>query len=219
MYDVTDPYNNPRINATTSKQQGTFTTNWTDTSTGTHTYIALTKNRFLKPLSITPDKPSNLHSLTNGADYIIITHADFQSAIQPLADFARRKILPSTGKFRVKVVDVQDVYDEFSGGVFDAQAIHDFLAYAYANWQPPKPSYVLLVGDGNLNLRNYPLSHQPNFIPPYMKLVDPSARDDGERSPPRHARPKLTSAEHGNWTLARPFRRRRDGDGDQDFKL
>ena len=52
-------------------------------------------------------------------------------------------------------VDVQDVYDEFGYGITGAVAIHDFLAYAYGNWQAPAPSYVVLVGDGNYDPKNY----------------------------------------------------------------
>ena len=40
---------------------------------------------------------------------------------------------------RVKVVDVQDIYDEFSYGMVTPQAIKDFLTYAYENWAAPAP--------------------------------------------------------------------------------
>jgi hypothetical protein len=45
------------------------------------------------------------------------------------------------------VVDVQDVYDAFSAGVFDPGAIHAFLKYAYTCYKKPAPLYVLLFGD------------------------------------------------------------------------
>ncbi len=35
------------------------------------------------------------------------------------------------------MVEVQDVYDEFGYGIIDPDAIHDFLAYAYSNWESP----------------------------------------------------------------------------------
>ena len=49
-------------------------------------YIALTRNQFRKP-KISVDAPSDLRSIHNGADYIIITHANFIHDVQPLADF------------------------------------------------------------------------------------------------------------------------------------
>jgi len=167
VFDITDPHNTARVNDTTTQNGGTYTAQFTDDALSPREYIALTNAQIKSPLSITADTPSNLHSTSNGADYIIITHANFKNNIQPLANFRATQM-------RVAVVDAQDVYDEFNGGVFDAQAIRDFLAYAYANWQPPQPSYVLLVGNGNLNLKNYPAyAIEPQFIPPYMKLVDP----------------------------------------------
>ena len=89
------------------------------------------------------------------------------AAMQPLADHYTALGL------RVRIVNVQDVYDEFSGGIFDPQAIHDFLAYAYANWVWLVPMYVLLVGDGNYDFRNYQGTNEPEYIPPYLANVDP----------------------------------------------
>ena len=68
---------------------------------------------------------------------------------------------------RTAVVDVQDIFDEFGYGFATPQAIKDFIAYAYANWQSPAPQYVLLVGDTsydykdnwNIGTRNYVPGH------------------------------------------------------------
>ena len=68
-----------------------------------------------------------------GQIIIIISHADFLNAIQPLATYRAGQ------GFRVKVVNVQDIYDEFNGGVFDPQAIQSFLSYAYSHWVAPAP--------------------------------------------------------------------------------
>ena len=103
-------------------------------------YIALTRNQFRKP-KISVDTPSDLRGISNAADYIIITHSDFIPEVQPLADLRRQQGM------RVKVVDVQDIYDEFNHGILNPNAIREFLKYAYHNWQPPAPTYVLLVGD------------------------------------------------------------------------
>ncbi len=78
---------------------------------------------------------------------------------------------------------MQDIYDEFSGGQVAAEAIRSFLAYAYSNWQPPAPAYVLLLGDGTFDPRGYCASPVPvrnsspppnsTLIPPYLAAVDP----------------------------------------------
>ena len=52
-------------------------------------------------------------------------------------------------------------------------AIHDFLAYAYANWVSPAPTYVVLMGDGNYDPKNYLGYGRASQIPPYLLDVDP----------------------------------------------
>ena len=116
-------------------------------------YIALTRSQFLKP-KISVDTPSDLRSTHNAADYIIITHQSFLQDVQPLADFRSQHGL------RTKVVDVQNIYDEFNHGILNPNAIREFLSYAYHNWQPPSPAYVFLVGDTHIDLKN-----QVNFVP------------------------------------------------------
>ena len=110
-------------------------------------YIALTRNRFRKP-KISVDTPSDLRSTHNAADYIIITHQNFLEDVKPLADFRSQQGL------RTKVVDVQNIYDEFNHGILNPNAIREFLSYAYHNWQPPAPTYVFLVGDTHVDLKN-----------------------------------------------------------------
>ena len=116
-------------------------------------YVALTRDKFLKP-KISLDQPSDLRSTQNGADYIIITHANFIDDVQPLADFRSQQGM------RTKVVDVQNIYDEFNHGVLDPYAIRRFLEYTYYNWETPAPTYILLVGDTHIDVKN-----NPNFVP------------------------------------------------------
>lgn len=87
------------------------------------------------------DAPSNLRSSQHGADYILITHELFRDAARRLVEHRKSQNL------RVALVDVQDIYDEFSDGIFDPWAIQKFLRYAYEHWSPPAPLYVLLLGD------------------------------------------------------------------------
>ncbi|MDZ7316664.1 MAG: C25 family cysteine peptidase, partial [candidate division KSB1 bacterium] len=100
----------------------------------------------------------------NGADYILITHSDLAAQARRLADYRASQGL------RVAVVDVQDVFDEFSGGIFDPRAIRSFLKYAFENWRRPAPAYVLLLGDATLWMNkkiawNHP---QSTLIPSMM---------------------------------------------------
>jgi hypothetical protein len=180
-FDVTDPANPSRIINATVESGSSHILKFQDTISAPGEYVALTTAQRLSPLSITLDTrstPSNLHSEDNGADYIIITHSDFYTDVLPLADHRAAQGL------RTLVIDVQDIYDEFSYGVFDAEAIRDFLSYAYTHWIAPAPSYVLLVGDGNWNFKGlnpeFYGPREPNYIPPYMEMVEPHL--NGERA-------------------------------------
>jgi hypothetical protein len=197
LYDVTDPAQVAQITGASLAAPGL---RFGDNQPALRQYAALEQTRYLAPLAITADQPSSLQGGAQGADYIIITHADFLTAIQPLADFragqshaGQKLFLPlvmrpgaptasgsavaasiASGMTRVKVVDVQDIYDEFGGGLMSAEAIRDFIRHTYDNWQKPAPRAVLLVGDGTYDLRRYK-SQTPTFIPPYLDLVDPDA--------------------------------------------
>ena len=124
-----------------------------DVSDPTIQYIALTRSQFQKP-KISVDAPSDLRSTHNAADYIIITHNHFIHDVQPLVDFRSKQGL------RTKVVDVQNIYDEFNHGILNPKAIREFLSYTYHNWQPPAPTYVFLIGDTNIDIKN-----EANFVP------------------------------------------------------
>ena len=167
VFDVTAPTNPTRILSATVEAGGTYTLTFEHTISGEHHYLALTPARRSSPLSIEEDSTSDLRSNANGADYIIITHSDFYTDVLPLANHRAAQGL------RSMVVDVEDVYDEFSYGIFDPMAIHDFLAYVYANWVLPAPAYVLLVGDGNYDFKDNFDRGEPNYIPPYLADVDP----------------------------------------------
>jgi hypothetical protein len=78
---------------------------------------------------------------------------------------------------RVKVVDVEDIFDEFSYGIETPEALLDFLAYAYANWTPPAPQYVLLAGDSTRNPKNNPdpslgVDTVTTYIPTYLTFTE-----------------------------------------------
>lgn len=172
-YDVRDP--NRPVQLTTLQASGAgspWTVDFWDqwpASAAAPSYFAATESALLAPLAMERDTLSTLLSPTNNADYIAIVHASLANAIQPLLD--RR----AAEGLRVKKVDVQDIYDEISGGRVDPEAIRSFLAYAYGQWNQggPRPAYVLLVGDGHYDFKNHMATNLPNLIPPYLLHVDP----------------------------------------------
>jgi len=116
---------------------------------------------------IVQDTPSDLYSTDHQADYIVISHQAFIDEAKALSDHRASQGLSTI------LVDVQDVYDEFGFGIVSAAAIRDFLAYSSVNWQAPAPSFVVLVGDGNYDPKNYLGNNKTSYIPPYLAMVDP----------------------------------------------
>ena len=125
-------------------------------------YLALTDANLATAASLELDIPSAWKSPQNGADYILITHQDLMSSAMTLADYHAGSGL------RVATVDIEDIYDEFNYGVFNPQAIRDFLAYAYQNWQAPAPVYVLLLGEASYDYRNLLGIGRVNYVPTQM---------------------------------------------------
>ena len=73
------------------------------------------------------------------------------------------------------VVDVQDIYDEFSGGLLDPSAIRNFVFHAVRNWPIP-PVYLTLLGDGTYDYKNNSGLSHPNWMPAYQS--GPSTYDE-----------------------------------------
>ncbi|MCX8042515.1 MAG: C25 family cysteine peptidase [Desulfobacterota bacterium] len=135
--------------AAVAGQSPSVTVRFRDTVTDRTTYYAASKLGMRTPLQIAVDTPSNLTTFRPDVDYIIITHEDFYDAVQELKSYREGKGL------RVEVVKIQDIYDEFSYGIKNAQAIKDFLTFAYNNWNSNgHPEYVLLVGDASIDYRD-----------------------------------------------------------------
>jgi hypothetical protein len=94
-----------------------------------------------------------------GADYLIISHADFLPALGPLVALKEQQ-----GQ-QVAVLDVQTAYDAWSDGSPDPEAIRSLIRTAAAQWKPA-PKAVLLVGSGSVQ-------RDTSFIPPYLVESDP----------------------------------------------
>jgi len=128
-------------------------------------YMAVENASYKVPVNIHEVPNSNLHGIQNGAKFIIITHKNFKEQANRLKNHKENDI-----KIRLStiVVDIDEIFNEFSGGITDVSAIRDFIKYAYNNWQE-KPEYVLLFGDGDYDYKNTEGINQ-NFIIPYESM-------------------------------------------------
>ncbi len=144
-----------------------FYVTFSDTATALHRFFAVSRKGAKFPPRAVFDTPSDLTSAQHGADLIIISHKNFLASAQRLADYRAEH-----NGLRVKVVDVEDIYDEFNFGLINPQAIKDFLKYAYNYWQAPAPSFVIFFGDASWDFKkNSGLNANDNFIPSYGNPV------------------------------------------------
>ena len=120
-------------------------------------YVAGDSLSLLTPTGLR-DQPSDLRGPGPGADYLILTHVRFAGAAEHLAAHRQRDGLTTM------VVDVEDIYDEFSHGLLSRAAIRDFVAHAYHVWEHP-PAYLLLLGTTTFDHRNIEGANRPTFVP------------------------------------------------------
>ncbi|MFZ5919255.1 MAG: C25 family cysteine peptidase [Chloroflexota bacterium] len=160
LYDVTDPQRPVRLQGMAVTGGGPFTLSFADDPASPAAYLALSDTQTRQPASIAADVLSNLRADAAGVDYLIVAPTEFAAAIAPLADHRRAQGLS------VFVADLQDVYDEFSGGLPQPEAIRALIGQVL-------PAYVLLVGDGSYDFLNYHGYDPVNALPPYLAMVDP----------------------------------------------
>lgn len=171
ILDITDPLAPVLIlNPSVAGVGGVYTATFAITHNDPVTYFVAGESSLQSPLSITYYEPPDLLSSANQADYLFIAHPDFLTATQMLADFRAAQGLSTV------VVNIEDVYNIFGDGIVHPIAIKNLIAYTFSDWQPPAPQYVLLVGDGHWNFKNFNpgwYGSEPWFMPPYLGWVDP----------------------------------------------
>jgi hypothetical protein len=144
-------------------------------------YFCVVPDDFKTVDSIRYDNPSNLKSLANAVDYLIITHPKFTSVAERLKslrsqNFPDKNILNP----RISIVDVNEIYDEFADGLMEPYAIQRFIKYVFENWQSPAVAYVVLIGDMSHDYRKLLTSSRENYIPsiPYHSYTYGQAPSD-----------------------------------------
>jgi uncharacterized repeat protein (TIGR01451 family) len=101
--------------------------------------------------------------LNKKAEYLIISHPDFIANLQPFVA-ARQE------KYTVSVVDVMDLYTQYSFGVFDPDAIRQYIKFAAQNLGT---KYILLVGGDTFDYHNYTNKNSISFIPSLYAATGP----------------------------------------------
>ncbi len=123
-------------------------------------YVLVSEARVRRP-ELRRARGERLKSTLHSADYVVVGPNAFLEAARPLLELRRRQGLA------VKAVAIEDVYSEFGFGETRPEALRDFLSYAYHRWRKP-PRYVLLLGDGTYDFKDYLGTGAMNRVPPLM---------------------------------------------------
>jgi len=104
------------------------------------------------PLSVAAASPGRILGVLDGAETVYAAAGSFVDDASPLA----------AGSPSAELIDVQEIYDEFNGGVRDPGAIRAFVDEAVNTWDPA-PLDLVLVGGGHFDPRNN-ISSIPCYI-------------------------------------------------------
>jgi hypothetical protein len=138
----------------------TVTTPW---GAGQRILLAFADGQVKQPASVWANRPSKFRQRAPGADLLILTRPDFFDGMELLKAFRQRQGLSVT------MIDVEDIYDEFSYGQKSPQAVKDFLTFVRLNWKKA-PRFVLLAGDASFDPKNYLGRGDFDFVP--TRLID-----------------------------------------------
>ena len=147
MIDVTDSNNPQELNGSIGGSKNNATITLTPAGAGTKALLAFTDARVMSA-TVKANVPSNWQEEGLQHDYVMITTGELKASLTPL------KALRESQGLSVTVVEVEDLYDEFSFGNKSPQAIKDFLMFTRDNWRQT-PRFVLFAGDSSYDPKNY----------------------------------------------------------------
>ncbi len=135
-----------------------------DTIDSGNKFFISDSNKVLKPRLYYKKNFVNLRSNQNKTDYLAITSKTILNKAEEYNNLITDKY-----NIETKLIDIDDIYDEFAYGYFDPESIREFLINTHTNWQPPFPQYVFLIGDANYDYHLNKFKYQNT--PPIENIV------------------------------------------------
>jgi len=172
VWDVTDIYNVTKVE-NPNLTSFSFKANLGEL----RKYIALDASDYYTPLKTNKTKIANQNlkgTIFKNAqgqfqdiDYVIISPAFLANSAEKLANFHR-----NYSNLNVKVIQLENIYQEFSSGKQDIAAIRNCIKYIYDNASTPekKLKYINLFGDASYDYKNI-ISNNTNIVPIYHSLI------------------------------------------------
>lgn len=180
IWDVTDLYNISKVE-NASQASFSFKANLGEI----RKYIAIDPADYYIPLKENQSKIANQNlkgtifrnnqNAFQDIDYVIVTPKSLSSQAERLATFHR-----TVSNLNVKVISLENIYQEFSSGKQDIAAIRNCIKYIYDNASSPdkKIRYLNLFGDASYDYKDR-ITNNSNIVPIYQSLISSSVGEAG----------------------------------------
>ncbi|PJA95802.1 MAG: hypothetical protein CO129_09540 [Ignavibacteriales bacterium CG_4_9_14_3_um_filter_34_10] len=162
VFNVTD-FANVKIIGSPFISGGDFRFIASETTANPSKFVASTSTKFKTISGVEKVENQNIQGISDGAEYILVTSKKFKTEAERLQQYRQND---SPNSMSVKIVFIEDIYNEFSCGRLDPVALRNFLKYSFDNWAT-KPYYVLLFGDGTYDFLNSE-GYNTNYIPTFQ---------------------------------------------------
>lgn len=164
VWEITDPYNTARVEATYLPE--TRELDFILPHEHLREFIVFSPQEYLLPVQMSAMPNQDIRGLP-AANMLIITHPSLMTEAQELADFHT-----THSGLMVNVIDVKKAYNEFSSGQQDVVAIRNMIRYFYdkAANASQNLEYVLLFGMGSYDYKNR-ITPNTNLVPAYQSLA------------------------------------------------
>ncbi len=117
-----------------------------------HEFFAVKQAAYETPVMLGPIANQNVAGIA-APDYIIIAAGNYINAAKKLQNYHT-----TVNGLKTEVVNVNEIYNEFSGGQPTAVGIRNFIKHLFnqaAINKTAAPRYLLLLGIANFNVKNY----------------------------------------------------------------
>ena len=168
LFDVSAPLAPVRVTLVPASFQpvsGGFALSFRETIASRRDFVLVPVSRMtdIVAADIVADRPSAIigSGAENGIDVLVVSHALFIPQMQQWASYRRAQ------GYRVYMVDVEDVFDEFNGGVPSPLAVFRFTRHFF---ERGNAGTLVVVGDGSEDHKKVHDDSGPDFVPMFTRI-------------------------------------------------
>ncbi len=168
LFDITNPEQPEHVVLSAGHFQpvtGGTALSFQQSLAGRREYLLVPDARMVdvKAADVVADAPSSIigGAAESGIDVLVVSHHDFIPQMRQWASYRRAQ------HYRVLLVDVDDVFDEFNGGVPHARAVYRFARHFFEH---ANAGTLVLVGDASVDHKHLHDDSGPDFVPTFTRL-------------------------------------------------